>query len=70
MKATLQFLLPEEKEEFKYAQDGVYYSIAIDEFDNFLRSKLKYEELSEAEHEIYQTIRTKFNDIVRESLQR
>jgi hypothetical protein len=59
MKATLSFKLPEENEEFQLAQNGMHYSNVIDELDNFLRSKLKYETLSEIESEVYKAVRDK-----------
>ena len=36
--------MPEEKEELHYALKGISYSIVIDDLDNWLRSKVKYED--------------------------
>ena len=59
MKATLEFNLPEDREEHSYALNGILYSIVLDEIDNFLRTKLKYqyESLSEDTQAAYQEIR-------------
>jgi len=57
---TLAFKLPEEAEEMKLAMNGARLEYNMDEFDNFLRSKIKYENLTTQEYEIYEAIRTKF----------
>jgi len=44
MKATLEFTLPDEKEEFDFATKGCDYHSAIWEFDQKLRSIIKYED--------------------------
>jgi len=66
MKAILEFTLPEENEEFKTAQNGANYSIALWDLDQYLRSKLKYEELSEEQHQAYQDIRGKLYELMQE----
>lgn len=58
-KVTLTFKIPEEQEELKIAQDGGKYLYALDELNNYLRKKIKYEEHTEAEYAIYEDIRTK-----------
>ena len=42
MKAILEFNLPEEKDEYNFANNGVNYYITLVEFDNWLRSEYKY----------------------------
>lgn len=49
MKALLKFSLPEEQDEFETANNGWKYRSILCDIDNFLRSKLKYEELSPGE---------------------
>lgn len=44
MKAILEFNLPEEEDNHLYALNGIKYSIVIDELDNWLRAKVKYED--------------------------
>lgn len=63
-KAVLEFKLPEEQEEFKTAMNAVNMSLTLSEFSLFLRSKLKYEDLSESDYKIYESIREKFFEIV------
>lgn len=46
MIATLQFNLPEESQEHKAAIEGMSYQSEIQEFDNFLRAVVKYEDYS------------------------
>lgn len=57
MKATLEFSLPEEREEFNLAQSGVLYSLVLGQMDQYLRGKIKYEDLPEHEEKIYQDLR-------------
>ena len=42
MKATLEFSLPEEREEFEMTNKAVDYYSQLHEIDNYLRSLLKY----------------------------
>jgi len=42
MKATLEFNLPEDKENFDFATNGINYYSALVEFDQWLRSEYKY----------------------------
>lgn len=57
MQAILKFNLPEDRDEFILAQRGASYQIALDEIDNHLRSKMKYENLSDAEYHLFEQIR-------------
>lgn len=62
MKLTLQFNLPEEREEAETALHGMRYRIALSDLDNYLRGKIKYEELSDSDEKIYQEIRSKLRE--------
>jgi hypothetical protein len=42
MKAILEFNLPEQKDEYDFANNGINYYSALVEFDNWLRSEYKY----------------------------
>lgn len=64
MKATIEFNLPEENEEFNNAINGVKYKIIVQDIMNNLRSKLKYEELKEEEYDLYEKLREEFFDII------
>jgi hypothetical protein len=47
MKAILEFDLPEEERDFRNAINGRKYKDAIWDFDQLLRSEIKYKELPE-----------------------
>lgn len=50
-KGILEFSLPEEEDEFKTAQDGGGYKCVLSDMDNYLRGRIKYEELpKDVEH--------------------
>ena len=42
MKGIIEFALPEEREEFLTAQNGINYKIALEEVDQWLRNLSKY----------------------------
>lgn len=44
MKAILEFSLPEEQADFDVAQKGYLYACVLEELDESLRRKTKYEE--------------------------
>lgn len=62
-KVILEFNTPEENSELHDAQNGQKYVVALNEFANFLRAKLKYEELDEATYKVYEEVREKFYEI-------
>lgn len=64
MRASLSFTLPEEKEEHEHAVKAQHYYVALGEFDDHLRRKLKYEELPEEVRIIYEQIREEFRNII------
>ena len=67
MEATLKYNLPEEQNEFESAINGWKWSIAIWEFDQHLRSQIKYnDKLSEGQCDTYQEIREKLWDVIRD----
>lgn len=66
MKSKLIFNLPEENYEFELACNGGKYKSILCELDNFLRSKLKYEDISDVEYEIYENTRTRLWDLINE----
>jgi hypothetical protein len=63
MKATIEFNLPEENEEFNIAVNAVKYYATLHDMDEFLRCKLKYGELTKAEAEVYSVCRDKLNEL-------
>jgi hypothetical protein len=67
MRATLNFNLPEEREEFELAQHGSAYSIVLSDLDNFLRNALKYGNLTELEDKIYDDLRNKLHELANDN---
>jgi len=64
MRATLSFKLPEELEAFDAARAGHEWKAVVDEYDQFLRNKLKYEEHPKAVVEALAMARKQLNLIV------
>jgi len=62
-KAILEFQLPEEQEEFDMARNGCHNLIVLEDMDNYLRNKLKYQELTDEQCVIYQEIRDKLREL-------
>jgi len=62
MKATLEFNLPEDKEDFDFATKGINYYAALCEFDNWLRSEYKYNG-----NEAMYAVREKLNEFINEN---
>ena len=61
MKATLQFNLPEEKDEYDFANNGLNYYLTLVEFDHWLRSEYKYNG-NEAMYEVREKLQEFIND--------
>lgn len=64
MKAILEFDLPEDNMEFKAAINGSNYKSAIWEYDQWLRSEMKYGELDKKIYEAYDTCRKELKKIL------
>ena len=62
MKATLEFNLPEDKENFEFANNGFNYYMALCEMDEWLRSEYKYND----KEEMY-AVREKLNYFISEN---
>lgn len=62
MKAILEFNLPEDKENYDLANNGLNYYSALFEFDQWLRSEYKYN----GKEEMYE-VRRKLNKIINEN---
>jgi mannose-6-phosphate isomerase-like protein (cupin superfamily) len=59
MKATLEFNLPEDQDDFNYANNGFKYYMALVEMDEWLRTEYKYngkEEMYEVREKLRQII--------------
>lgn len=66
MKATLEFTLPEEQEQFEDASNGWKWSHAMWQLDQFLRAKVKYasDDASEESIDAYQNAREELHRIL------
>ena len=61
MKATLEFNLPEEKDEYDFANNGLNYYLTLVQFDHWLRSEYKYNG-NEAMYEVREKLQEFIND--------
>ena len=66
MKATFIFSLPEEQEEYEITRQASSMHCALWKLSQDIRSKLKYAELSEEEHKLWEEFRTMFYDALNE----
>lgn len=57
MKAILKFDLPEENHEFLNAIQGANMRYVLSNFDEWLRRKVKYEDLNDEQFKVYQGCR-------------
>lgn len=64
MKATLEFDLPEDNKDFQAAINGHNYKSAIWDFDQLLRSEMKYKELSDETYQAYKWCREELRKIL------
>lgn len=55
--AVLEFSLPEQEESFRSAVDGWKWKLLAEHLSGFLRSKLKYAELSDDEDSAFTEVR-------------
>jgi hypothetical protein len=67
MKAKLIFNLPEENHEWKNAIDGTSMRSTLWEYDQWLRSKVKYEDLTDEQHQVYQGCRDHLRTLLYEN---
>ena len=66
MKALLEFDLPEDNYDFQAAINGNNYKTAIYNFDQLLRSEMKYKELSNETYNAYEWCREELRKILAE----
>ena len=66
MKATLEFNIPEENEEFLMAVHGSDWQHVVWQIDQYLRSKTKYapDDMPEEEYKAYETAREELHQII------
>jgi hypothetical protein len=67
LKGSLIFDLPEEQTEFYIAQNGIHYLSILQELDNYLRGKIKYESEIYSEESLinFDEIRSKLHDLLK-----
>ena len=66
MKAILKFDLPEESHEFANATQGWKMRSVLWDFDQWLRSKVKYEDLTDEQFQVYQGCRDHLRSLLYE----
>jgi hypothetical protein len=66
MKAVLEFTLPEEREEHETALNGPKYRAVLSDLSQFLRSKLKYETLTQEQAAAYEDVRRELSHLLDE----
>jgi hypothetical protein len=64
MKASLRFNLPEETTEHQTALDGSKWKAVVEQMDETLRQKLKYEDLTEEDDELIAEIREELRSLI------
>jgi hypothetical protein len=66
MKAILEFNLPDDQDDFQDAVNGQKWKLMVWEFDQDLRSKIKYapDSISEDTYKAYEEIRQKLYDLM------
>jgi hypothetical protein len=64
MKATLEFKLPEEKYEFANATQGAKMRSVLWDLDQWLRAKLKYEELTDGQYDSFKETRDELRKLL------
>jgi hypothetical protein len=65
MKAILEFNLPDDQDEFDFATRGSKYYIILWELDQWLRSKMKYDDtLTDGQYEAYEKTREELRDMM------
>lgn len=64
MKATLEFQIPEEEQEFMEAVNGGMFKHILWKLDQDLRGKLKHGTLTECESKCYQEVRDEIRTLL------
>jgi len=68
MKATLEFNIPEDNEEFNRAVKSADYYVCLFDLFQYLKREIKYnQQLSDIERNTFERIREEFNGILTEN---
>jgi hypothetical protein len=66
MKAVLEFDLPEENHAFYMAVNASGMHSVLHDYDQWLRSKIKYEDLNDDKHQVFQACRDQLRTLLYE----
>jgi hypothetical protein len=64
MKATITFSLPEEDHEYRNAVEGAKMRSILWDIDQWLRAKLKYEDLTDGEYDAFKQTREELRKLL------
>jgi hypothetical protein len=64
MKAIIEFELPDDQEQYNFANKGFDYFCVLVEFDELLRQKIKYSELQENEYALLEDTREQLRQML------
>lgn len=67
MKAKLKFKLPKESREWYNAINGSLMRNTLWDYDEWLRSKIKYEDLTDEQYQVYQGCRDRLRQLLYEN---
>lgn len=67
MKLTLEYTLPEENQDYEVAMNGSKYLGVLQELDNYLRSQLKYTQLTDEQFLVTEAIRSKLYELLNDT---
>ena len=64
MKATIEFNLPEDDNQYKWANNGYNYFSVLYNFKAYLRNKLKHENLTPEQESVVEKIQSDFLEML------
>lgn len=68
MEAILKFNLPDEQDDFRFAVEGTKWYLVVHTFDQYLRSRIKYNDnLSDEEYELLEKVREELYSTINEN---
>jgi hypothetical protein len=64
MKATIEFNLPEDDKQYKWANNGYNYFAVLYNFKQYLKNKLKHEDLTPEQESVVEAIQSDFLEML------
>jgi hypothetical protein len=64
MKATIEFNLPEDDNQYKWATNGYNYFAVLYNFREYLKNKLKHEDLTPEQEAVLEVIQSDFLEML------